>query len=92
MSEAIFLRLVSFEDKAEGLSDSVESLFKGEKKEGVIHIVNTDSFKEIPGSPFAYWVTESIRHLFSTLSPLEIGGREAQSGASTMNDFRFRRT
>ena len=45
----------------------------------------------IPGSPFAYWVAESIRQLFRTLPSLAESGVSVQHGASSKNDFRFLR-
>ncbi|MEK6799672.1 MAG: hypothetical protein AABZ12_11955, partial [Planctomycetota bacterium] len=49
------------------------------------------SFKGIPGSPLAYWVTPTVLHLFRTLQPVEADGREARVGLQTSDDFRFAR-
>ena len=45
----------------------------------------------MPGSPFAYWVSERVRGLFTELPPFEGEGRTACLGASSKNDFRFLR-
>lgn len=50
------------------------------------------AFAQIPGSPFAYWVSDSIRRLFNKLSPFEGGGRAVRVGLQTGDDFRFVRT
>ncbi len=42
-----------------------------------------------PGSPFAYWVSERIRRLFTELPPFEGEGRTAKQGLATADDFRF---
>jgi len=48
-------------------------------------------FSRVPGSPFAYWVSESIRALFSSLRALKSQNVLVRLGASTKNDFRFLR-
>ncbi|MFZ5915461.1 MAG: hypothetical protein ACOYZ7_00830 [Chloroflexota bacterium] len=45
----------------------------------------------IPGSPFAYWVGESIQRLSTTLPSLAESGFSVQHGASSKNDFCFLR-
>ncbi|WIG59037.1 MAG: hypothetical protein OJF49_001784 [Ktedonobacterales bacterium] len=50
------------------------------------------SFRQIPGSPFAYWVSEDVRRLFTELPPFEGDGREARRGSSTGDDFQRVRT
>ena len=56
-----------------------------------IYQVAPSTFSLVPRSPFAYWVPERMRAAFQRLSPLESHGRDVQSGASTMDDFRFLR-
>ncbi len=43
----------------------------------------------MPGSPFAYWVSEGIRSVFSNVPAFETGGRFARTGLTTTDDFRF---
>lgn len=48
-----------------------------------------EAFSVVPGSPFAYWVTDEVRRLFGLHLPLESEGRTLSIGASTKNDFRY---
>lgn len=50
-----------------------------------------ESFKQIPGAPFSYWVTDKLRTVFARIKPFESPGRIAKLGTSTKNDFRFLR-
>jgi hypothetical protein len=43
----------------------------------------------VPGSPFAYWVSERVRRLFTELLPFEVEGRWVRSRAHGSNDFRY---
>jgi hypothetical protein len=54
--------------------------------------VNPESFRQVPGSPFAYWVSERVRELFTQLPPFEGDGRTVKQGLATADDFRFVRT
>lgn len=51
--------------------------------------VDASTFASIPGSPFAYWISDSIRSLYRTTPPFEGEGREARQGLATGDDFRF---
>jgi hypothetical protein len=51
--------------------------------------VDTTSFRSIPGSPFAYWVSDSLRDVYRTTPAFEGDGREARQGLATADDFRF---
>jgi hypothetical protein len=48
-----------------------------------------NQFGSIERSPFAYWISDKIRSLFSTLPKLESEGRTAKQGLATADDFRF---
>lgn len=64
----------------------------GERGEGrLVFEVEPAEFKKVPGSPFAYWVSETIRALFDGAPQFESGGRTAKCGAGTLDDFRFLR-
>jgi hypothetical protein len=52
---------------------------------------NSDLFGTIPGSPFAYWVTDRLRDSFRKLSKFESESRTAKCGMGTLDDFRFLR-
>lgn len=51
--------------------------------------VDPHSFAGVPGSPFAYWVSENLRELFTALPALQADGRVAASGGKTLDDFRW---
>lgn len=91
MSEALFLRLLSVEDKAEALARAVAATRQGTALDTVIHLVDPDEFEQVPGSPFAYWVSERIRHLFAVLQPFESENREVRLGDHPSDDFRYLR-
>ncbi len=86
----IFVRLLPYDDKAAALAVAVDTLRSGDANLN-IHTVDPASFRQIPGSPFAYWVSEHIRQLFAELEPFELGERSAKIGASTKDDFRWLR-
>ncbi len=77
-------------DKADKLLSSVEAVRSGFSSMAT-HIVDPDSFRQVPGTPFAYWVTEYVRRLFSSLNPFEARDRLIRIGMKTGNDFRFLR-
>ena len=54
-----------------------------------MYTVDPASFWQVPGSPFAYWVSERIRRLFTELPPFEGEGRMVRVGLQTSDDFRF---
>ena len=88
MTETIFFRMLQADDKAEALHDAVTSFADGSSPTDVF-AADTNAFDQIPGSPFAYWTTSSIRSLFSTLHPLESQGRVARRTNGTTNDGRW---
>lgn len=78
----LFLRVIEPTDKAPALKDSIS---KGTST----YEVDPDSFAQVPGSPFAYWVSDRIRRLFKELPPFEGEGRTVRQGLATADDFRF---
>lgn len=50
------------------------------------------AFAQIPGSPFAYWISSTLRTLFVKLIPFESADRNIRSGLKTADDYRFVRT
>src|SRR5437660_9208749 len=83
----IFFRLLHADDKEGGLRAAVVAANGEEPAPEVFH-VDPASFEQVPGSPFAYWVSERVRRLFRELPPFESEGREARRGASTGDDSR----
>ena len=69
-----FIQLLSGEDKGTILSGSVTILQNG-KKSSSIFSIDPAKFSMVPGSPFAYWVSDHIRQLFVNLPSFEGEGR-----------------
>jgi hypothetical protein len=79
-----FLRLLHEDDKATAL----EKTIAGERND-LFFEVDPDQFAIVPGSTFAYWVSDRVRRLFKELPPFEGEGRTVKQGLSTADDFRF---
>lgn len=80
----LFLRLTGEPDKAEAIEAALANpshllRFQAE----------ATSFELVPGAPFSYWVSESVRSLFTTLSPLGTKERSIKQGLATAGDPRF---
>lgn len=88
--KTVFLRVLDAEDKAVALRHAISQpdTVRGRR----FFEVNVADFAALPKSPFAYWVSERVRHLFIELSPFQNDGRVAAVGASTKDDGRFLRT
>jgi hypothetical protein len=87
--KTIFLRTLEAEDKVAALRDAIrnpESATGRRRFE-----VDPATFAAVPRSPFAYWVSERIRDLFSERPAFEGEGRTATIGLSTKDDFRYMR-
>lgn len=87
----IFFRISGSEIISEALQDSCDAYRKGRTDINTF-VVDDEVFREIPGSPFAYWSSDSLRKNFSTLPLFESGERFARVGLQTSDDFRFVRT
>jgi hypothetical protein len=85
----LFFRLLSHEDKAAALSEAIDAVRAGQTPDAVVHAVDPTSFQQVPGTPFAYWVSERIRRLFTELPRFEGDGRTVRVGLQTSDDFRF---
>jgi hypothetical protein len=91
MSETVFVRLLMTEEKNDALLESVSRVTQGNPFEEMVYLVEPPAFKLIPGSPFAYWVSDRMRSLFATLPAFESQGRWIERGMFTGDDFRFLR-
>ncbi len=88
----ICFRLLDSDDPAEPLTHAVATVRAGETVDAV-YAVDPASFRQVPNAPFAYWVSERIRALFTALPPFESDekGRTAACGLGTLDDYRFLR-
>lgn len=85
---SVFLRLLAHDDKPAALAQAVDRLRDGEPSPDV-HVVDPESFRQVPESPFAYWVSEKVRGLFTELSRFEGEGRHACVTNPAGDDRRF---
>ena len=60
----VFLRLLAHDDKPAALAQAVKRLRDG-KASPDVHVVDPQSFRKVPGSPFAYWVSNYPKTLSS---------------------------
>jgi hypothetical protein len=88
MKDTLFIRLLHHNDKGIVLSEQIAALREG-RLGGELYAVVPDSFRQVPNTPFCYWVSERIRRLFAELPPFESEGRTVKQGLATADDFRF---
>lgn len=81
-------RLLSDQNKEKTLETVTQGFAEG-RLEPLVYSANPASFTHVPGSPFAYWVSESVRLIFKSLPPFESPGRTMKQGLATADDFRF---
>ncbi len=88
IQQATFFRLLQATDKgADLLSLTVKR--NSSKTSDDTFVSSARSFRLVPGSPFAYWLSDKHRRLFTKSQPFESEGRETHHGLSTTDDFRF---
>ncbi|KKB79730.1 type II restriction enzyme, methylase subunit [Devosia soli] len=83
-----FLRLLAEEEKSSALLAVCVSLRSGAPDIRVFNM-DTASFGVVPGTPFAYWVSDQVRNTFKKFEPFEGNGRVVRQGLATADDFRF---
>lgn len=84
-----FLRLLKSEDKEAALAYAISSIRSGTPDPVTVFPLDPTKFSKVPNSPFAYWVDDEIRELFTKLPPFEGEGRTVRVGLQTGDDFRF---
>ncbi len=87
---SLFFRLLGQEEKGAALAEAVRSVVVGEPDARVFEVA-PESFVQVPGAPFAYWVSEGVRRVFVSLPSFEAGRRVARRGPSTCDDYRYLR-
>jgi hypothetical protein len=86
----LFIRCLSAADKQQSLLSAALSYRKNEEND-FLYSTDPSQFKWIPGSPFVYWVTDSVRRIFSQYPKFETINRTAKQGIATADDLRFLR-
>jgi hypothetical protein len=86
--KAVFLRaLEESKDKAAVLR---EAIGKPMQTLGCTRFeIETESFEQVPRSPFDYWAGASVLDVFRSAEALERDNRNARIGLSTSDDYRF---
>lgn len=86
----VFLRVLepSVDEKEDALLSSIRALRTASLDRATFD-VSPEAFQTVPGSPFAYWTSETIRSVFVTNAPFEADGRTVKQGLATADDFRF---
>jgi hypothetical protein len=86
----VFLRVLepSVDEKEDALLSSIRAL-RTASADSATFDVSPEAFQTVPGSPFAYWASETIRSVFVTNAPFEADGRTVKQGLATADDFRF---
>jgi len=82
----VCLRLLAEEDKGSALLTSLQSNYDPRRFD-----VAPESLRQIPNTPFCYWVSPRTRGIFSELPPFGSAGRTVKQGLATSSDFRFAR-
>jgi hypothetical protein len=78
-----FLRLLADKDKQSALASAIRT--SGDNR----FEVDPASFSQVPGAPFAYWVSEAVRQIFKRFPIFESADRLTRVGLQTSDDFRF---
>ena len=88
MPELTCFRLLDAESPAGPLAEAVRQVNAGQGGAAVFTL-DPVSFEQVPNAPFAYWVEEKVRRLFTQLPAFESDTRTARQGLATADDFRF---
>lgn len=76
-----------------GSEKEKESAFRNlinKTKERDFYRCSTEDIKKLPGSPIAYWASDSFRNIFSTTKPLD-STHKPRAGTTTTHNDRFLR-
>lgn len=85
---ALFLRILEDKQKEPALFDVVATIRRGQSSKKAFEC-SAESFRELPGAPLSYWITEEARGAFRNLPSFESDGRIARQGLATADDSRF---
>jgi hypothetical protein len=84
----VFFRLLDQERKESILEQAAERLREGTRG-AEVYVVNPDSLRQVPGSPFAYWSNPKERELFSKFHSMEHGERTVRVGDHPGDGFKY---
>ncbi len=84
----VFLRLLREINRPTALEEAIRN-HRGGKVDIRVFPVELQNFDVIPGSPLAYWISNSIRRLWKDLPSLEEHGGSVRQGLASGDNFRF---
>lgn len=86
----LFINLLADSNKLEALGSSVRN-FRVDRGDQRIFLSSPDTFHDLPGTSFAYWVGSSVRAAFKRFPAFEseLTGLLAKRGVNSNDDFRF---
>ncbi|PZV04976.1 MAG: hypothetical protein DCF23_04800 [Cyanobium sp.] len=81
------VRALGDTDKGAAILDAISQPHAGK-----LTICDPGSFREIPGAPFAYWASPTVRGLFNKFPQFESDERSVRVGLQTSDNCRFLRS
>ncbi|HCL4225644.1 TPA: hypothetical protein N2C25_003871, partial [Pseudomonas aeruginosa] len=86
----LFISLLADSNKLEALGNSVRN-FRADNSDQRVFLSSPDTFHDLPGTSFAYWVGSSVRAAFKHFPAFEseVTGLLAKRGVNSNDDFRF---
>lgn len=91
----VFLRVLDapVDEKASDLLHAISTLKRDIRAQDLLgqQLFEHDpaALAAVPGSPFAYWLTDALRTTYQSHLPFEAKDRTVKQGLSTADDFRF---
>ena len=75
-SETAFLRLVEANSEEQRIScfEKALNLVVDSRKSDIVHYASPQELLKVPGMPYSYWITHSIREIFARFPPLDKDG------------------
>ena len=90
MTTTVFFRLLREDEKAAALADAISQISLA-NPDPRVHVVAPASFRQMPGSPFSYWVSEKVRRLYKELPQFTSNERTPRAGGHPSDDFKYLR-
>ncbi|MEX2121597.1 MAG: BREX-1 system adenine-specific DNA-methyltransferase PglX [Pirellulales bacterium] len=85
---SVFYRMLGLADREEGLKQAIDA-FKAGTASSRCFLFDTDCFRAIPDSPFAYWVNARLAARLCGLPSFEPSAGSIRVGLTTLDNFRF---
>jgi len=85
--KTVFLRVLGAQDKGPELLNLIKGGSPGHSRDWFS--IDPATFRDIPGSPFAYWLGPSVMDVFRRPTWKTAITRAAKNGLGSLNDFRF---